>query len=70
MPGARTTTHPDSARSAWTAMAILAVAVMLMGALFVGTVVGVIPRSPTFAGQVPGQEYVSSQARGNAFSLP
>jgi len=70
MPGARTATHPGSAQSAWTAMAILAVAAVLLGTLFVGTAAGVIPKSPTFAGQAPGQEYVSSQTRGSAFSLP
>jgi hypothetical protein len=51
-------------------MAILAVAAVLLGTLFVGTAAGVIPKSPTFAGQAPGQEYVSSQTRGSAFSLP
>lgn len=70
MPDARATAPQDTARSTQTAVAVLVAALVVLAALAVGAATGVVPKSPTFAGQVPGLEYVSSQARGSAFSLP
>jgi hypothetical protein len=66
MPVARATAHLDTKQSTWTALAILAVAAALLGALFVGAAAGVIPKAPSNI----GQDYISSQSRALSYTLP
>ncbi len=47
-------------------MAILAVTVAVLGALFIAAAAGVTPKAPANI----GQDYISSQARGMSFTVP